>query len=352
MARILDSVEYPMCRAAEDGNIQLVDRLIKIGVDCNDGPSIFERPLQIAIHHDHLDVARLLLRHYATADLGHLVAPLHRALAEGDLAKAQIILQRPRKLTVQDAHKSFFRMLRKLFKLEHENLISAISCDVSVKQRTIERFENIGLEIHMPDRVWATGMSAIQKLTKGHAPTDLGQLLSLLTVARAMSKVSIYRGEFGTSDLFLYDLERWRFCTTQNFPQDLPLFDNVVWIMWGKLGSSINSNDWEPPREEWAPYMDYLMAITSDLVTNVMGELSIFQDKFPNCASHSSNTHCQVCRPPGPCQANSKQTSFKSEPGISLPTDIAIVLMLGATFAIIVYFLLGMSLLIPAPPHL
>lgn len=372
MARFLDSEEYPMCRAAKEGDQQLVTRLIQFGIDCNDGPSIFERPLQIAILHDHLAVAKLLWSHYATADLGHLVEPLSDALATGDLAQARSILQMPRRLTEQDAHKSFFLMLRKLFKLEHENLLSVVSCDSSAKQATTERFREIGLDIHMPEQIWATGMSTIKKLTKGFAPKNFAQLLSLLTVARAMSAVSIYRGEFRTADLFLYDLERWRFCTDQYFPKDLPLFDEVVWRMWGKLESSILSNDWRPPREEWEPPIAHLINITTDLVANVMGELSIFQATFPNCASHSSNFHCQVCRPPT-CQADSptkqvssslsanspaQQTlsslshaSVEWEPGIPLSTKIAIVLMLGATFAIIVCTLLGTLSSIQVIPH-
>ncbi len=351
---------YALSCAAQAGNLGLITRLLMYGADPNDGPSFMKRPLQTAITHGQLETAKFFLQQRATADLGDLLKPLCHAVFQGNLAQARSILQQPRKLVAEIpklSATSKYGPLRKNFRLEH---------DIVLEKSYVSKyqpFRAIGAFFQDYRTMWKEGMSALRRLHKKRRPKDFNQVLSLLVIASAMRKTSISKDEFGSEDLFLDDLDRWRCLAIDEHEQ--ALFDEIARVVWGKttvIDNLRNAQDFEQELEHLNRLMQELMSDIGGSSPVPLWDMS-FLDFPPSRETHvtlrtkranhqdPANTSSQrvpseaVDSPPETRRMPLKAPLPFATHGEWTPASkVALILMIGAIFAVVVNFFLSIHI--------
>ena len=231
VARLLLQKETPLKDSVHAGDFEMVKSLWKYGIDLNDGPSFLERPLATAILNGRLEIARFLVMQGADADLGSTRDSLFDAVLGGDLQKASRILWEPRTLVTEDTpyyrRRSVFRRLRRLFKEEHAQFYNS-----SQNSSAGPAFQDVGNHLKEYKPMWKLGVKAIRQLGKNRPPRNLREVLSLIAIASAMRKTINNPAQFGDYDVFLDDFDIWRVLAVN--PNQIDLYDEIVFNVWGK----------------------------------------------------------------------------------------------------------------------
>jgi len=93
----------PLCLAAENGHVDIVNILLKFGANINQPNLNGITPLYMAAEHDHLDVVKTLLNAHANFNLAnnHGHTPLHIAAISNHFDTVRILLQPPATFTIE-----------------------------------------------------------------------------------------------------------------------------------------------------------------------------------------------------------------------------------------------------------
>jgi hypothetical protein len=227
--------KYPVASAARRNNWDIVHRLIAYGFDPNQGPSFMERPLPASIMCGQLEEAEYLLRNHATRDLGDQFYPLRDAIIRRNVADAQAVLKRPRFLRVSSVETKRQTLQRNF--LEVYRVFQSGSQTRGVSQE----FKDFGASFDNHRFMWRKGMTAIRRLMKNRSPKSFQQVIGLLCVASAMRESFSSHETFGSYDLFIEDLDRWKHFAV--LPHQQQLFDEIALSIWGKRESSTRIPD-------------------------------------------------------------------------------------------------------------
>ena len=220
---------YPMSYAALINDWDMVQRLVKYGCDPNLGPSFIERSLAVSVMRGRLEETEFLLRNQATRDLGDQLYPLREAVLRRNIADAQAVLRRPRLLRLATIETKRRTLQRKF--LEVYNVFQAGSQRNNISQK----FKDFRTSLDSHRSMWRNGMAGVRRLVKNRSPKDLQQVIGILCVASAMRESMPSDESFGSYDLFVEDLDRWRQLAVH--PHHQELFDEIASAIWGKRES-------------------------------------------------------------------------------------------------------------------
>jgi hypothetical protein len=359
---LMHQSHYPMSSAAVKNDWDMVQRLVTYGCDPNVGPSFMERPLPVSVMWGRLEEAEFLLRNRATRDLGDQLDSLQEAVRRRNIAEAQAVLKRPRFLRTATAETKQQTLKRKFLEMHKVFQANSRRCSIS------QEFKDFGARLDSHRSLWRSGMTGVRRLIKKRTPKDLQQVVGILCVASAMHESIPSEESFGSYDLFVEDLNRWRQLAI--LPHQQELFDEITSAIWGKRESPTKT---PYILDEQSKDRNRLFQIVLDLVDRFSVESSLplsilesvedFWDYdhpsdsasitfFQSRSSH--NVEGQSLDIPHdvssvePTANQSQDATFMDPPEYSeWKPGLAVFLMMGAIFACIISFMFGMSSINP-----
>jgi hypothetical protein len=221
--------KYPVASAARRNNWDIVRRLVAYGFDPNQGPSFMARPLPVSIMCGQLEEAEYLLRNLATRDLGDQFYPLRDAIIRRNVADAQAVLKRPRFLRISSAETKRQTLQRNFLE------VYKVFQNANQNRGVSQEFKDFRASFDNHRSMWRKGMTGIRRLIKNRSPKSFQQVIGLLCVASAMRESLSSHETFGSYDLFIEDLDRWKHFAV--LPNQQKLFDQIALSVWGKRES-------------------------------------------------------------------------------------------------------------------
>ncbi|KAI9759870.1 MAG: hypothetical protein M1840_003072, partial [Geoglossum simile] len=241
---------------------------------------------------------------------------------------------------------------------------------VKLKQKTktsITSFYNLGSRFPVRHEAWAHGIRTLRGLCSGEPPRNLDDAIAFLCVSRAVSGTLDSNGDFGYTNQFLQDLDRWQILFTSDTTA-LTAYREAVRMMWDVV------LDENLPCSEQASKLEtltYFQALASTMVHQTNGFLGLrgasdrglessqerwrlrkaksiqTEERTPlPSGSRTKSSNTIDPKPPDPPaqpkgyllrrEINEDNSSAKTSP-------IVVVLMAGAIFAIVVLFLTSPS---------
>ncbi|KAH6663500.1 hypothetical protein B0J14DRAFT_609149 [Halenospora varia] len=344
----------PMSSAALRGDWDMVRRLVEYGCDPNLGPTFMERPLPLSILRGNLDMAQFLLDNHARRDLGDQFYPLREAVRRRNVADAKTVLERPR-LFKSATVETNQQILKRIFRDLYEAFQTASQCNSS------REFKDLGAIWDSHKSMWRDGMAGVRRLVGDRRPKNFRQVIGTICVASAMRESIQSEDSFGSYDLFLEDLNRWKNCAV--LESDRKLFDEIALAIWGNYQTSTKTPD---TLDKQVEDRDRLCEMIRKLVERFTAESSLplvqlenveefwdydkpsnktsivlFQPKNSQNEEGSSSDIPQNTQSSEPAANQGRNPSTKDPPESSArpPGLIPAFLMMGAIFACILSFM-------------
>ena len=207
--------------ACSQGNLQSVVELQQSGVHIN-AVSMRGTALSAAARARKQDIVKYLIKHGADVTL----ASLHLTRA-GFPDIAQNLVKR----AYSSVGKRGFRNLQTRFIKQYDRLKS-VACTSKTESGVFKKqFSNYR-------RLWSSGIEMMKRICRGDPPTEVGDTISFLAVARVIAETLV--GESGDTiliDKFDHDLLRWQ--QLFSYDAELEAYREVVDLVWNvKLGAS------------------------------------------------------------------------------------------------------------------
>jgi ankyrin repeat protein len=363
----------PLVEAARAGHESVVRLLLDRGAAIDHSNKLYSSmPLVEAVKAGHQSVVRSLL------DLGAAVngcsclcspTPLAEAAKAGHESIVRLLLDRGAAIDYSNKlYKSVVRLLLydtpgrqrqslyKSFGKQHLKLTEEA-------KHSLTGFRDLGSRFLVRREMWAHGVNTLRRLCNGKPPRGLDDTIAFLCVSRAISETLDGNGNYDYTNKFLQDLDRWQILSASDITVLLS-YREAVQMMWGVV---LNKN---MPRLEQASKLEtltYFQSLASTMVSQEIGlpgfrsasnrglersqqrwrlrESRPFRNGEHSTSFSNSQTQPSTAlnsKPPDPpvrAKENPLHQEINRDNSSAKMSPIAVLLMAGAIFAMVIFFL-------------